>query len=127
MSTIFTTTITNTTDVKSADGFVTFKLVSNSLAGNASGELRVYANKSGVIEFSKAITSLTINARGKDGGASNVTVYVSNDGVTYTEVSTVSFTTASDANFTLDGSYKYVKIAASGKQLQILSLTVVYE
>ena len=119
-----TTTITDTTDISTADGVITFKLVSNNMASNRAGQIRVYQGKSGVLAFSKAVEGITLTANGKDASETTVTISVSNDGVNFTEVAT--FTASSSANHTVElgGAYTYVKIASTEKQLQITSITL---
>ena len=122
LSTLCTSTITTTQDLTTADGAVTFKLVADNMAANKSGQIRVYKDKAGVIALAEKASTVTIVANGKDSGNSTVTVFVSNDGVNFTEVG--SFTVGSSATNSLDlgGEYSYVKIAAAGMQLQITKI-----
>ena len=125
MTTIATSTITTTQDFVSGD--LTFKLVNNKMAFNKAGQLRVYANQSGVIQSAKAITNIALTGKGNS-GTSTLTVKVSNDGSTWVTAGTINFqSTSSTQTLDLGGSYTYVQFVCSGKQAQItkLNLTVV--
>jgi hypothetical protein len=122
LSTVCTSTITETQDLSTADGAVTFKLVKDNMAANKAGQIRVYQNKAGVIALAEKASTITIVANGKENAEATVTISVSNDGQTFVEVG--SFTVGSSATNSLDlgGEYSFVKIAAAGKQLQITKI-----
>ena len=126
MGTVFGTSenITTTKDVTTADGKITYKLVANNVASNKDGTYRVYQGKSGVITSTVSITALEFTGKGKDGGATTVTISVSNDGVTYTDITT-TIAVSAEGTYSIDlgGSYKYIKITSANKQLQIKEMT----
>ena len=60
--------------------------------------------------------------RGKEGGTSNVTISVSNDGTNFVEVGSFSVSASAENSLDLGGEYSYIEIAAADKQLQITKI-----
>ena len=119
---ICTTTDQTTKNIVSGD--LTIKLVANSMATNKSGQLRVYQDKSGEVVSAKAASAIAITAQGKDSGSSNVVVKVSNDGSTWVEVGTVTFTSSATETISFNGNYTHIQFNCTGKQCQITKLVL---
>ena len=120
MGDVFGATIFTDKTVTTSDGKITFELVTDHCASNADGTYRVYFGKFGIISSTVDVYGIELVARGKDNKALTATISVSNNGTAWTEVKAIDisggFTTYS-ASF--GSGYKYIKIAAIGKQLQI--------
>jgi hypothetical protein len=113
-------------DYTTADGLVTYHLVKDNVAYNKDGTFRVYANKSATINTTDAVSSIKFNGKGKDSGATTVTVKVSNDGSSWVTVATISVSSLAEYTADLGGAYTYIQIASTGKQLQIKSMTFTF-
>jgi len=85
-------------------------------------QVRLYAGSNCVIECDKTVEKVEVTAGYKAG---TLTVYVSNDGETWTEVEAITTTTSYTA-YTVDlgGSYQYVKFESAGAQIRLSILTV---
>ena len=87
-------------------------------------QARIYKNANGVIESTKPMTSITLNAGNKDAA---IGVYVSEDGAEYTFHTTINLTVAyADHTIDLGEGYKYVKFDCSAAQMRIKTMTVTF-
>ena len=85
-------------------------------------QIRLYAGSNCVFEFAKTVESLKITAGNKAG---TLTVYVSNDGETWTKINAISTTTNYTAyTVVLNGSYQHVKLESTGAQIRVSMMTV---
>ena len=85
-------------------------------------QVRLYAGSNAVIESKGTINKITVKAGYKVG---TLTVKVSNDGITWTEVKVIN-TTTSYTNYDVDlqGTYKYVQLVSAGAQIRVSELTI---
>ena len=85
-------------------------------------QIRLYAGSNCVFEWTKTVEKIKLNAGNKAG---TLTVYVSNDGSSWTEVKKISTTTSmTEYSVELGGSYQYVKLQSTGAQIRVSILTV---
>lgn len=93
-------------------------------------QLRLYSSSTNdstaVIHSDIAVTSISVNAGNK---VDDLAVYVSNDGDKWTQAGTISVTSTSYNDYTLDlgGSYNYIKLDVVGaNQIRIASFTLTF-
>ena len=85
-------------------------------------QIRLYAGSNCEFKFNKTVEKIEVTAGNKAG---NLTVYVSTDGETWTEVKVIKTTTSYTAySVDLGGSYQYLKLESAGAQIRVSILTV---
>ena len=85
-------------------------------------QVRLYSGSNAIIQSIGTINKITVKAGYKAG---TLTVYVSNDGTTWTKIQAIT-TTTSYTEYTVDlqGSYNYIKLESSGAQIRVSELTI---
>ena len=85
-------------------------------------QVRLYAGSNAVLSSTKKITKVVLNAGNKAG---TLTVYASNNGSDWDEISAQSTTTSyKDYIFDLGGEYSYVKMESAGAQIRVAKATL---
>ena len=124
MADIFTDLDQTTHDVKTSDNVLTFHLVANQY-GAGKGQIRVYANNSGVISSSVAINKFTFTANGKANEKATVKIEYSTDGSNWiVATDSLSITSSATNTVTFSTPATYIRITSTGKQLQITEITI---